>query len=73
MTKIVRAKDLKFGDEFMFQGELYRVTLNESASFHNEERKIWTYVVERPRTAPFIIWWANDQEVQVENSDDTAR
>lgn len=67
MTRIVRADELKPGDEFMFRDELHRVTVNESNTFHREERKIYTYVVERPRTAPFIIWWPNDQSVTLEN------
>ena len=67
MTRIVRAEELKKGDEFMYRGELHRVTVNERNTFHGEERKIYTYVVERPRTAPFIIWWPNDQKVTLES------
>lgn len=61
---IVKASELKKGDEFIYQGELHRVTVNDE--YGDEERKIYTYVVERPRTAPFIIWWPNDQEVTLE-------
>lgn len=59
--RIVRAAELQKGDEFMYRGELHRVTVNDE--WGEEERRIYTYVVDRPRTAPFIIWWPNDQEV----------
>lgn len=60
----VRAADLKKGDEFFYRGELYRVTVNDE--YGDDERKIYTYVVERPLTTPFIIWWPNDQTVTLE-------
>lgn len=65
--RIVRAADLKKGDEFIYQGELHRVTVNEADAYNSEaERKIYTYVVERPLTAPFIIWWPNDEQITLE-------
>jgi len=68
MSRNVRADELKKGDEFFFRGELHRVTVNNPDPYNgDEERKIYTYVVERPRTAPFIIWWPNDQVVTVES------
>jgi hypothetical protein len=57
-----KAIDLKAGDEFEYRDEPYRVTVNEE---FNGERKIWTYAVHRPRTAPFIIFWPNDHEVEI--------
>lgn len=62
--RIVRAAELQKGDEFMYRGELHRVTVNDE--WGEEERRIYTYVVDRPRTAPFIIWWPNNQEVTLE-------
>lgn len=64
MARIVRAADLKKGDEFLYRGELHRVTVNDE--WGNEERKVYTYVVERPLTAPFVIWLPNDEEVTLE-------
>lgn len=67
MSTIVRAEDLRKGDEFMYRGELHRVTVNEPDAYSEEgERKVWTYVVERPRTAPFIIWLPKDHQVELE-------
>jgi hypothetical protein len=59
----VKAIDLKKGDEFMFQGELHHVTVNEVRD--GDSRNIWTYAVERPRTAPIIIHMANNEEVAI--------
>jgi hypothetical protein len=62
---IVKAKDLRKGDEFFYQEELHRVTVNDQ--WDDEERKVYTYIVERPLTRPFIIWYPNDEEVTVES------
>jgi hypothetical protein len=66
MSRNIRADELKKGDEFFYRGELHRVTVNHPSLYTEGERKIYTYVVERPLTAPFVIWWPNDQTVTVE-------
>jgi len=58
MTKAI---DLKQGDEFMFKGELHRVTVNEAGVY--PERKIYTYVVARPRTAPLVFWFPENENI----------
>lgn len=64
---IVKAKDLKKGDEFMYRDELHRVTVNETDQYSEDgERKIYTYVVARPRTAPFILWLPAEDDVELE-------
>lgn len=63
---IVKAKELQVGDEFIYRDELHRVTVNEPDQYGTEERKVYTYVVERPRTAPFIIWFPAEESVTLE-------
>lgn len=64
---IVKAKDLRKGDEFTYRDELHRVTVNEAPTYADEdERKIYTYVIARPRTAPFIIWLPAEEDVTLE-------
>lgn len=61
----VQAKDLRAGDEFIFNEELYRVTVNDPGEKEGE-RRVMTYVVERPRTAPINFWLADDKDVVLE-------
>lgn len=62
-TKEVQAIDLQVGDQFMHNEELYRVTANKETYDH--KREIFTYVVERPRTAPHRFYYQPDDLVTI--------
>lgn len=62
----VYAKDLHKGDEFMYNGELHRVTVNEVDPYNPAGRKVLSYVVVRPRTAPYVIWFTASEEIKLE-------
>lgn len=64
---MTKAKDLKTGDEFLYNGEIHRVTVNEAGIY--PERKIFTYVITRPRTAPLIFWFPENEEITLRGTE----
>lgn len=62
---IIKAKDLVKGDEVMIHEELHRITVSEP--YPENQTMTLSYVIERPRTAPFRIWWFNDDDLEVRN------
>lgn len=62
---MIQAKDIQVKDEVMINGELHRITVVEPSP--ENETMTLSYVIARPRTAAFRMWWSNDSEVEVTN------
>jgi hypothetical protein len=62
---IINVTELVKGDEVMIEGELHRITVSEPSP--ENETMTLSYVIERPRTAPFRKWWFNVDNVEVLN------
>lgn len=62
---IIKAKELQRGDEVIIEGELHRITISEPSP--ENQTMTLSYVIERPRTAPFRKWWFDNDDIEVHN------